>query len=947
MVDKEKIDYINDWAGNEDRLLIEKHCDILYDLNSFDYEEINEKEPESIDVFNYYADKDDYILSAAVGLITGMLDIFWIGEFSIKNALNWSNQEVNKFVVYVAKKIGFDGDDLKGAIIFLENNASIPSDKLTYDFGGGVKHHLRDFAHHPSILGLIFSILTQFTKKCYGVNKNGDFVCITIDDEYIGNDFYSKVIIATIKWFLHLVSDMAGSSNNPGMGMGIPGPIMSLASEIISILHLNELGFDVKDVYQKLERIFEGRLNDSRIKFDLRSEIGIVGKLSKQSIPVYLNRALIKSIYIIKHFIQHIKDNNIDTIDMVSIASYYEKIKWDTQCYVRMCTVSSGVFTAADLSDAFIKNQVICNKKAIGLLLRINFVGVISFVIAIKNDIAYNIKHAILQKERISLVSQSIEIHLVYNVDELYRLRFDNIYKRIIDLKMNSIKGLTILEDIERPIVSTKDKTTRIYNEIVQNDNTLEEIVCLIMSLLKNNKILFIPNNESNIISKNRPFYRNENGKKVIYYFTWTIIECDYSAYKNDLENYDLINVVALVDLGDDIETVINVLKNEDEKNDVKGRINRMTIRTFFYHFFGEGEYLKFRHEITILNNRIHYLIGYNTIEIPTKETLKNFRYKCINIIKEYDYKKAFFDIYNNQYNILINNYIKEKKYLYIISGYNFSDSYISSEWYFNEMVYINEIEQTAIISGYLKSIEQLLYQLSLFSIDKGYKIKGLNGKELVEYTMKSINDKKVDLTFGSLIKFFEHNDSIWSVNNHIKRYIIGKLNIYRKKYRNDHFHKDNIFAFEEIKEIRNATLELYCLLLGGTKVVFDSVKEIENEQSQDCKYNFYDWIDKLIGGNNLINNYVPLLFFLSKSNIQILEYNGYNNEDSIDINKTECKQYINNLYKFDSSSYDFIKSSIYNWIKEYLVKGKYNNLLNLHENVLLFCEGKGLVRIK
>ena len=113
---------------------------------------------------------------------------------------------------------------------------------------------------------------------------------------------------------------------------------------------------------------------------------------------------------------------------MVSIASYYEKIKWDTQCYVRMCTVSSGVFTAADLSDAFIKNQVICNKKAIGLLLRINFVGVISFVIAIKNDIAYNIKHAILQKERISLVSQSIEIHLVYNVDELYRLRFDNIY---------------------------------------------------------------------------------------------------------------------------------------------------------------------------------------------------------------------------------------------------------------------------------------------------------------------------------------------------------------------------------------------------------------------------------------------------------------------------------------------------------------------------------------
>jgi len=33
----------------------------------------------------------------------------------------------------------------------------------TNDFGGGTVHRLRDFAHHPTIGGLAFSMLTQFT----------------------------------------------------------------------------------------------------------------------------------------------------------------------------------------------------------------------------------------------------------------------------------------------------------------------------------------------------------------------------------------------------------------------------------------------------------------------------------------------------------------------------------------------------------------------------------------------------------------------------------------------------------------------------------------------------------------------------------------------------------------------------------------------------------------
>lgn len=51
---------------------------------------------------------------------------------------------------------------------FLEKMFPIPSDGNTPDFGGGLQHHLRDFAHHPTMVGLMFSLLTQFTEKSYG-----------------------------------------------------------------------------------------------------------------------------------------------------------------------------------------------------------------------------------------------------------------------------------------------------------------------------------------------------------------------------------------------------------------------------------------------------------------------------------------------------------------------------------------------------------------------------------------------------------------------------------------------------------------------------------------------------------------------------------------------------------------------------------------------------------
>ena len=114
------------------------------------------------------ADTIDYIIAVSSGVIAALIDSLWVGEFSFERGKAWSNQKVNEVVMKVAKSQGYKGNRLKGAIDRLEETFEIPSDNVWKgsDIGVSAKsHHLDDFAHHPTIIGLFFSILTQFTKE--------------------------------------------------------------------------------------------------------------------------------------------------------------------------------------------------------------------------------------------------------------------------------------------------------------------------------------------------------------------------------------------------------------------------------------------------------------------------------------------------------------------------------------------------------------------------------------------------------------------------------------------------------------------------------------------------------------------------------------------------------------------------------------------------------------
>lgn len=121
-------------------------------------EELNKK----IDRLTNHSDGIDYMVAVGSGILAGIIDSLWVGEFSLERGKAWSNKTVNKFVEKVSQSQGYKGEGrLKGAIEFLERNFKIPSDNTWNGQGIGISarsHHLDDLAHHPTPIGLFFSL---------------------------------------------------------------------------------------------------------------------------------------------------------------------------------------------------------------------------------------------------------------------------------------------------------------------------------------------------------------------------------------------------------------------------------------------------------------------------------------------------------------------------------------------------------------------------------------------------------------------------------------------------------------------------------------------------------------------------------------------------------------------------------------------------------------------
>ena len=437
-----------------------------------------------IDRLTNKADAIDYAIAVTSGVLTGLIDAFFVGEFSFEKANSWGNDKIEKFV----KKVG-GNDDLVKAVDKLEKNNPIPADKVKDKFGGAKQHHLRDFSHHASITGLIFSLLTQFTGCVYGTDTSGVFKIEKVPNgELIGKDIYEKLSIGIIKWFFHMISDFAGASStlrNGGSPTGIPGPVLSTLKEISALPIFKKNVNGDKEFSVLLSKLYNGTLLAKRdgggkilepIKFDLKTEIGLAHELGKQAIPVIMNECIVRSFYFIRRLSWEIKRKNCASFKELEYINWKAILPFKNRTIVRMMTIASSTFTAVDIADAAIRSAAKSGGNPVvfasNMILRVNFVGVGRCVVAIGTDIGMGIKKSKLENER-----------MLVHAERLHLLNAKVFYKQG-EMWIAAESTEKALEEAEKMM----EKTIILYSESIKEmENNFETIGEYVSGIEDNN----------------------------------------------------------------------------------------------------------------------------------------------------------------------------------------------------------------------------------------------------------------------------------------------------------------------------------------------------------------------------------------------------------------------------------------------------------------------------
>ena len=366
-----------------------------------------EKNLDSLNKLTPECDKTDYILSACSGALCGVIDVFLVGkpgESPVGEITDmWFANRTEDF----ARLCGWTGDkgNLSSAIRYLEKKFKIPYDqngmgdiaKELLDLTP-TNHHFKSLGHNPTILGLFFSILNQFTNTSHFVSEGELITFSKFDGDFHleGKDLPSKLFCGFTNWFGHLISDMSGSSSSKGRGMGIPSPFWSWTNDIIAIK--KKLNLPVGEFDKSINEL---ALNIYKQGYDARFQ-------TVQAIPVFVNELLVRFIYSIRRLVRYFSMTKKDDRSFLLLWKSCEPFSNAT--IKRMLTVAHGTFCVLDVGDAIARGFATGGSSfnVTDFVLRLNIIGIGRFTISLYGETSRGLKRHDIKEDIIILKREKL-----------------------------------------------------------------------------------------------------------------------------------------------------------------------------------------------------------------------------------------------------------------------------------------------------------------------------------------------------------------------------------------------------------------------------------------------------------------------------------------------------------------------------------------------------------
>lgn len=352
-------------------------------------------------------DKTDYILSACSGALCGVMDVFLVGkpgESPIGEITDkWFANRTEDF----ARLCGWTGEkgNLSSAVRYLEKKFKIPYDQN--GIGDIAKellnltpknHHFKSLGHNPTILGLFFSMLDQFTNTSHFVSEGELIIFSKFNEDFHleGKDIPSKLFCGFANWFGHLISDLSGSSTSKGRGMGIPSPFWSWTNDIIAIKR--KLNLPVGKFDKSLNKL---AIDIYKQGYDTRFQ-------TAQTIPVFVNELLVRFVYSIRRLVRYFSTTKNNDRSFKLLWKSCEPFSNAT--VKRMLTVAHGTYCFIDAGDAIARGFVTGGGSfnVTEFVLRLNIIGIGRFAISLYGETSRGLKRHAIKEDVIILKREKL-----------------------------------------------------------------------------------------------------------------------------------------------------------------------------------------------------------------------------------------------------------------------------------------------------------------------------------------------------------------------------------------------------------------------------------------------------------------------------------------------------------------------------------------------------------
>ena len=344
------------------------------------------------------SDKVYYAIAAASGALTGALSFIKLSEEQLRKIEQFKKTDWQPIVIYVAELAGCKKKDYKSASKYLVDQAvrKIMKDET-------VKEYLTHLAAHPTMAGLVFSMIVQFSGKQLTISESGEIKASKLPKYYyVGDTNSEKIVSAILYWLFTLAANQAQSKRSIIDNLGLPTELIKKVKAFVNIPFIKNIPNSYEEAEEQFSNWLRNTISGAELVSDEDGEgqqklilklMKIVLELGNDAFPVLINECVVRSLYILVRLCDVIKEKNVASFEELRSIPAMLVLPQNNRILSKMCLVASASFVGVNLSIAALK--AISTKKAgdrkflSAFLTEVNIVGIGRLVFACIADSKY------------------------------------------------------------------------------------------------------------------------------------------------------------------------------------------------------------------------------------------------------------------------------------------------------------------------------------------------------------------------------------------------------------------------------------------------------------------------------------------------------------------------------------------------------------------------------